>query len=102
MGNRLSRGSVNTALKIVRTALSQARRDGMISVNEAQKVSTLQTESSKRRPFTLPEVQRLLAVAGSEWEGMILVGLYTGLRIGDVAQLTWANVNLEQLRVWPS
>jgi Phage integrase SAM-like domain len=46
MGNRLSRGSVNMALKIIRTALSQARRDGMISVNEAQKVSTLQTEPS--------------------------------------------------------
>jgi integrase len=27
---------------------------------------------------------------------MILVGLYTGLRIGDVAQLTWANVSLQQ------
>jgi integrase len=96
MGKRLSRGTVNTALKIVRTALSQARRDGMISINEAQKVSTLQTESSKRRPFTLPEVQRILAVAGTEWRGMILVGLYTGLRLGDVAQLTWANVSLQQ------
>ncbi len=96
MAAKFSPCSTNTALKIIRSALNQARNDGMVSVNEAQKVKILKAESSKRRAFTLPEIQRLLAVAGDEWRGMILAGLYTGLRIGDLALLTWANVNLQE------
>src|SRR6185503_13130581 len=50
----------------------------------------------ERRPFTIPELKRILNAANEEWRGMILTGLYTGLRLGDIAVLTWANVDLQQ------
>jgi len=45
--------------------------------------------------FTLPELRSLLAVANDEWKSLILFGLYTGQRLGDLARLTWQNVDLE-------
>ena len=95
---RVSAGTANLSVKIIRTALGQARRDGLIDVNEGERVSLLKRGKNKieRRPFTLPELKKVLAVADEEWRGMILTGLYTGLRLGDVANLTWANVDLEQ------
>jgi integrase len=36
------------------------------------------------RPFTLREIQRVLAVADPEWQSLIKFGLYTGQRLGDL------------------
>jgi integrase len=57
-------------------------------------VQVLKAEESRRRPFTIPEMQQLLTVASGEWRGMILVGLYTGQRLKDIAMLRWTGVDL--------
>jgi len=98
LATRLSVGSVNLALKILRTAFAQARRDGLIDVNEAERVTALKREPGRleRRAFTLDELRLILAAASDEWRGMILFGLYTGQRLGDIATLTWQNVDLQR------
>jgi integrase len=94
---RLAPGTVNVSLKILRSALAQARRDGLIDVNPAERVTLLKVpKGARRRPFTIAELRALLAVADPEWRGMILFGVYTGLRLGDIARLTWRNIDLEQ------
>ena len=50
----------------------------------------------RRRPFTIPELQAVVSVADDEWRSMIVFGLYTGQRLGDLASLTWANVDLQR------
>jgi integrase len=78
-------------------ALSQARREGIVDVNQAERVSTLKNRTTgRRRPFTLEELKKILENANHEWRGMILMGLYTGLRLSDVATLTWLNADLQR------
>jgi integrase len=99
---RSSPNTVNVSLKIIRAAFNQARRDGLIDQNEAERVTLMKRVGpSNRRPFTLDEIRRVLEVADKEWKGMILTGLYTGLRLGDIASLTWANLDLtsQELRL---
>ena len=36
----------------------------------------------------------MLAVAEGEWRGLVLFGLYSGHRPGDLARLRWENVDL--------
>ncbi len=96
---RVSPSSVRLALKILRMMLSAAERDGVLArpVMRAQEMKIFERKSEKaaRRPFTLPELKTLLAAANDEWRGMILMGLYGGgMRLGDVAALTWENVDL--------
>lgn len=86
--------TANNKLKILRTMLQTAWRDGFIVENPAAKVSALKTEESIRRPFTVAELKKLLSVATDEWRGMVCVGLYTGQRLKDVASLRWSNVDL--------
>jgi integrase len=97
MAKSLSPNSANYTVKILRAMLNQARRDGFVEINEASRVSLIQrVRKFERRPFTLPELRRILGTASEEWRGMILFGIYSGLRLGDVAMLTWANLDLEQ------
>jgi len=97
LASTLSPNSANYTVKVLRAMLNQARRDGFVEKNEASRVTLIQrVRQFERRAFTIDELGRILSVANAEWRGMILLGLYTGLRLGDVATLTWANLDLQQ------
>lgn len=97
LSKRVSPGTVNISLKILRSALSQARRDGLTDINEAERVTLLKIRKTVRRQaFSELQLRRILNTANAEWKGMILFGLYTGLRLGDIATLTWHNLDLQQ------
>ncbi|MGB8355157.1 MAG: tyrosine-type recombinase/integrase [Chthoniobacteraceae bacterium] len=87
--------TVNHDLKVLKMLFRAARRDGAITEDPCEFVDTIRERGgSKRRPFTIPQMQAILKVADNEWKSMILFGLYTGQRLGDVATLTWQNVDL--------
>jgi integrase len=96
LSKKHSAGSVNTALACIQAALSRAFRDALVDVNQAARVDRLaeNTNGKQRRAFTESELKLILATANPEWHGMILVGVYTGARLGDVANLTWENIDL--------
>lgn len=83
-------------MKILRVVFEDARRDKFISENPAKDCGMLKKEGGNaRRPFTVKEIKSVLAVADDEWRSMIFFGLYTGQRLGDLARLTWASVDLQ-------
>jgi integrase len=98
----LSVGTTNTHLKILRACLNGARRAGLLSVNPASMVAGLKERGqSKRRALTLPEIQTVLSVCGdTPWRGLVLLGLYTGQRLGDCARLSWRQVDLVKKEIW--
>ena len=57
-----------------------------------------------RRELTMDEIRRLLEAAkkvevggrGREWYLLFLIGIYTGLRLGDCCRLDWSQINLAQ------
>ena len=91
---RLATSTANHAVKVVRMALKDAQAAELVTANVAIGVRPAKSaeDSGRRRPFTVPEIKRILRVARGEWRGIILFGLYTGQRLGDIARLTWQNV----------
>ncbi len=96
LATRLSTSTANMAVKILRMPFEDARRDGFLSENPAKDCGVLKrnTDTRARRPFTVDEIRRLLGIVDSEWKSMILLGVYTGQRLGDLARLTWENLDL--------
>lgn len=85
----------NDHVKIVRMAFTSARKLGYITHNPAEAVETLPVDSeSPKQPFTLEQIKALLRHAEGDWRGVIIVTLYTGMRLKDVANLRWENVDL--------
>jgi integrase len=91
-------GTANGALKIMRIAFGQAKRDGLLTTNPAEQIKVLKTNKTgmERRAFTLGELKRVLDVADDEMKGLIMFGLYTGQRLGDLARFTWQNLDLQR------
>ena len=99
---RLSTTSVNHDLKVIKMLLRAAKRDGYLVDDPSEFVETIaekRREKTRRIPFTLDQIRAVRAVADDEWRSMIMFGLYTGQRLGDVARLTWANLDLEKGQV---
>jgi integrase len=103
VAKRLSATTTNMELKVLRACLYAAQKQDLVEKNVAAKVDILkQRGENKRRGFTLAEVGRVLKrcdEAGGEWRGLVLTGLYTGQRLGDVAMLTWQQVDLDKRQV---
>ncbi len=88
--------TVNLNVKIVRSVFEIASKRGIIPRNPAACVQRVDGEAMQREPFTPAEIEQLLRSAPDEgWRGMILLGLYTGGRMGDLSRLRWGNVDLE-------
>ena len=90
--------TVNHSIKYLRMAFKAAKRDGLIADNPAEFVKTVrerEADKRARRPFTLDELRAVLSVADIEWQSMILLGLYTGQRLADIAGMRWSNVDLQ-------
>lgn len=94
--NRAS-DTTNRYVVTLRMIFRAAHRDGFVLENPAEHVDTVKdTGGEGRRPFTIPELQAVLEVADDEWKSLVKFGLYTGQRLGDLAALTWANVDLNR------
>ena len=95
LADLLSAASANHGVKVLRMVFRRARLDGLILTDPAEGVALVKVQrQERRRPFTVAELRAVLAVADEEWRGLVLFGLYSGQRLGDVARLTWANVDL--------
>lgn len=87
----------------VRHFFSTAKKLNLLDTDPCEAVThlsslsrTVSTEIS-RRPFTIEELQLILANSNEEWHSMILTSLYTGgQRLGDVACLKWDAVDFEK------
>ena len=90
---RVAAATTNVTIKILRAIFEDARRDNLISDNPAKDVRSLESSPAQRRPFTVEELRAIVAHADPEWRSLVHFGLYCGLRLSDIALLTWQNVD---------
>ena len=96
---KVSAGTVNFYLKVIRVALNRAVKKNILTRSPAVGVDNVEGDKHQRKPFKLDQLKKVLAVANDEWRTMILTGLYTGLRSSDCAGLTWANLDLQEAEI---
>lgn len=95
LASRVSPATVNNYLKALKVSLGQAVRLELITKNPAALVENMRGIETARRAFTMDELRKLLSVATADWQTMLLIGLYTGLRLQDCANLRWTNLDLQ-------
>jgi len=95
-----SGSTANNYLKILRVAFADAEREEVLDSNPASLVKVIKVQSSStRRPFTLDEVKALVEHSSGEMRTLILLGYYTGQRLGDLCRLEWSSVRLNTLEI---
>src|SRR5207344_2690943 len=85
------------AKDILNIFFEAARRQGVIAFNPVAAVSSLRTgrgdARSKRVAFSHDEIGQLVSCATGSWRGAIICAATSGLRLGDVSNLRWSNLD---------
>ena len=94
----LGRSSLVRIRTVLAMALDEALKHHLVSENVARiaKIPKGARRTAERRALTREEADRLLAAAGLDGDGIVVIlGYYLGLRPGEVCGLQWADVNLD-------
>ena len=87
--------TVNQLLhKTLTIPFNKARRFGLIPMNPLVAIESLSEDPGERDIFTIEQIGSLLEVARDDWRGVILAGFYTGLRLIDITNLKWSNIDV--------
>ena len=101
IAKRLSAGSANLSLKALRACFAGAMKHGLLTSNPAAQVKILKASGpGMRRELSPEEIHRVLAKCDQEWRGLVLFGLYTGQRLGDLARLKWHSIDTGKGEKW--
>lgn len=87
----------NSRVCVLREIFRVLSRKAGLEENPWCEVRLRPEDSHSRRELTMDELKRLLESAkkeGDEWRNLFLVGIYTGLRLGDCCRLTWSQINM--------
>ena len=80
-------------LRLVNAALTAALEEGHIHRNPCRRIRLTAPEQPEQRVLTPQEQSALQTACLAQGNAAALLGLYTGLRLGEVCALQWADVD---------
>lgn len=95
---KLARSTIQVIFRIVNKCLNRAKSIGRLHTNPFSELKLPRTKQKKIRALTLSEQKRVMKIATEEKKGRglpVLLALYSGMRIGEIAALRWEDIDFE-------
>lgn len=94
----LSPAAIRYGHRILKQALRRAVLHGMLAANPCERVTTPRSEPHRPATWTQDELRRFLAAEGDDpaWGDVWHVLAETWLRIGELADLRWGDIDWDQ------
>lgn len=94
--NGLSPNTLAKTKAILYSIFKEAMENRMISYNPCENI-TIRRDKTERRVLSYDEQKLFLdTIRGSRYEMLCILGLSTGLRIGELSGLRWSDINFEE------
>jgi integrase len=88
--------TLSNELKILSGAFTLALKQSLIITNPIVTAEVPKEAGESKAPFTVKQVATILNAATGDWKTACMFGAYTGGRLSDCANFTWANVDLDK------
>lgn len=92
----LSNSSIKVILRVLGQSLKVAVKKGILTTNPCEEVQAPAYRKEKVRSLTLKEqadLEKVVREGKSDKSLSVMIALYTGLRIGEIAALKWADID---------
>lgn len=94
----LAAKTINRTVQLLGQILSEAA-DRFHFINPVEKVKPLKSRRPDIHPFSMEEVQRLLAAVREDYRDYLLVRFMSGMRTGEINGLQWRYVDFERRQI---
>ncbi|MFM9955474.1 MAG: tyrosine-type recombinase/integrase [Opitutaceae bacterium] len=81
--------------KIIKSVFADALNNGHVLSNPAAAVKTPPAAGESRKPFEWHQVRAILQAAEGDWKTAVMLGVYTGARLGDCVSMEWRQVDFQ-------
>lgn len=93
-----------TSVKVIRTVTSMifnaAVDNDIIIKTPVKRFKSLGSKPKEQRALSDQELQTIREIVrGTQFEPIFMIGLYTGMRIGEITALTWSHVKKNHIEV---
>jgi integrase len=88
--------TVNREIACFKTIFSKAMKNGKAERNPAQGIKLLKEHNERDRVLSHEEYTRLLAHCSTHLRPIVKVAYHTGMRQGEILNLTWDQVDLKE------
>ena len=95
MQKGLKQSTARSVLRLLSAGLEAAVDEGLIRRNPCRKVQLRTQEKTEQRVLSADEQSRLQTAAAAAGQTAVVLGLYTGMRLGEICALQWQDVNWE-------
>jgi integrase len=94
---KVSPVTVNIELRMLRVAFYRAERWKLLSENPFKRVRLVRIPEQQPTYLTKEDFQKLMALVTEDWlKDMLVVAVATGMRRGEILNLTWESIDLER------
>lgn len=91
---------LNRAVRAVKTAMRQAEFWDLIPPQNWRKVSKFKESKGRVEYHTPEEIKQILKIFNADWQLVVLLGCRAGLRRGEIAALTWDDVDFKNSQIY--
>lgn len=102
-GGKLSACTIRRYHRFISIVLSQAVKEGLISMNVASRAEPPKVEKHEPnylQPSTIPLLLEALEAEPLKWRTLVHLMLVTGARRGEIIGLKWENVDFDNSRIY--
>jgi integrase len=85
----------NGQIKFLRSMFKTLNTRAGLTCNPWEEISTEENDTEGRRNFTPDELSTVCAKAKGDLRYWLAIGLYTGMRLGDVVTLRWSEIDFD-------
>ena len=95
----LAHSTVRSAFRLLNAALRFAQEEGLIFKNPCRNIKIQPDEAREQRALSRSEQETLCRAAIRQNDLPALLGLYAGMRLGEVCALRWSDIDWEEKTV---
>ena len=93
--DNVSENTYNKHLTFFRSMFNSISIDAALNENVWKKIDKLQLNAKHKQPLSLKQFYDVVQLADGEMHLLLLIGFYTGLRLGDCCLLKWEEIDFE-------
>jgi len=94
--DKVTPSTFNAHIKCLRATFRVLKNRAALSQNPWDEIPTMENEKESKRNLTPKELKLVCKKAEGDLRYWFAIGLYTGLRLGDVVTLKWSEVHLKE------